>query len=143
MYNHDTNQLLGREQSGTMTVTFDEIGARYECPFDAADPDHQRVAAKVKRGDVDGSSFWFYIETETPRTENDVTIYEVTKVRVKEMGPVTFPAYEATTAETRDAHIARRKEAIEAKRKAASQAEADQRSRQLWMMENLGIPTSN
>jgi uncharacterized protein len=100
LFNHDSNNLLARVSSGTLTLSVDETGLRYDIPVDENDPDHLRVVAKIERGDLNGSSFSFiprpsgivYAETE------DADIRELHKLNVYDVGPVTFPAYESTTA---------------------------------------------
>lgn len=103
-YNHDMNQLLGRTKAGTLQLTITERGLEYETVINRDDPIAMGVHAKVKRGDVDGSSFWFYIESETRKEEEDKVIYEINKVRLREVGPVAMPAYTATTSEVRSQH---------------------------------------
>lgn len=109
-FNHDANQVLGRRRfaaDDSMKLTVDEVGLRYEIGFDESDPDHVKVFSKVRSGKVSGSSFMFIPTAETYRSETDPTtqkridIVEVTEVRLFEVGPVVFPAYEATTSELR------------------------------------------
>lgn len=120
-FNHDMSALLGRTKSGTLRLSVDEYGLRYEVDINPDDVQAMSTLAKIRRGDVDGSSFWFYIEDEE-RVEDDETgdsVYEIRKVRVVEVGPVSVPAYQATTAEQRSAHIEARRQqlaAIEAQR---------------------------
>ena len=56
-YNHDYAAILGRRSAGTVVLTKDNIGLRYEVRGSATDPDVARVAAKVRAGSVVGSSF--------------------------------------------------------------------------------------
>ncbi len=103
LFNHDSSQLLGRVSSGTLMLSVTSDGLAYEIPSDPSDPDHQRVAAKIDRGDVTGSSFAF-IARETSWTElktdagDWIYIREVKDVDLFDVGPVTWPAYEGTTA---------------------------------------------
>lgn len=109
-FNHDANQVLGRRRfssDDSLKLTVDEVGLRYEIGFDESDPDHQKVFSKVRSGKVSGSSFMFIPTAETYRSETDsetkkrIDIVEVTEVRLFEVGPVVFPAYDATTSELR------------------------------------------
>ena len=102
MFNHDPNQLLGRTTAGTLGLTVDNVGLRYEVTL----PDTQAgrdVAASIDRGDVDGSSFWFKVPVDgyEKRTEDDKTVWELVRTEVIEVGPVVLPAYTATTSEAR------------------------------------------
>lgn len=101
LFNHDSNIVLGRSSSGTLELSVDEIGLFYSL----TPPDTQGARDLIKsleREDVDGSSFMF-IPTETVwREQDDLFIREILSVELFECGPVTFPAYEGTTAGTRE-----------------------------------------
>lgn len=107
LFNHDSNNLLGRVANGTMRVSKDARGGLYEIDFDEADPDHQRVARKLERGDLSGSSFSFYAKRITWGQEvidgKTVDVRLIEDIDLVDMGPVTFPAYESTTAGMRSA----------------------------------------
>jgi HK97 family phage prohead protease len=101
LFNHSADLLLGRTASGTMRLVVDGRGLRYEIDL----PDTQigrDVATSIERGDLSGSSFSFRIVKQTfsmssaPDAEDDIRLIE--DVDVYDVGPVTFPAYEATTA---------------------------------------------
>lgn len=100
LFNHSLDHLLATRDSGTLRLEEDEVGLRYEFDLDPSDPDHQRVIAKVKRGDLKGSSFAFRT---TPDTDEWTTgegdypmriVHDVAALR--DVGPVTAPAYGAT-----------------------------------------------
>lgn len=106
LFNHDPNCVLGRSASGTLRLKSDAKGLSYEI-----DPADTTVSADVRehlrRGDVNGSSFSFLItdqdwRTET-RNEKTLDIREIRGVKLFDVGPVTYPAYEGTTAGTRSA----------------------------------------
>lgn len=109
LFNHDPNQVLGRTSSGTMALDSTDEGLAYE--IEPADTNVYRdVSAHLERGDVSGSSFsfslrnkdgeggqrWFFDE------ERNIEVREVLAAKLFDVGPVTFPAYDATTAGTRD-----------------------------------------
>lgn len=103
LFNHDSNQLLGRVSSGTCRLSLDSTGLAYEIDADPNDPDSQRVAAKIDRGDVNGSSFGFIPRAvrwlEEKLDSGDwLYIREVVDVDLFDVGPVTWPAYSGTTA---------------------------------------------
>ena len=108
-FNHNPDVVLGRTVAGTLTLSVDAVGLRYAVtPPDSA----QNVVESVKRGDVDGSSFMF-VPTETTwrdeaHEERTITIREINRVELLEVGPVTFPAYEATSARSGDSGPERR-----------------------------------
>ncbi len=103
LVNHDPSQLLGRTASGTMRLKEDRRGLRFEidAPKTTAAKD---VVESIRRGDMTGSSFSFQVrgdEGDNWRTEGeDRVIRELLSVDVMDVGPVTFPAYPASVAET-------------------------------------------
>lgn len=101
LFNHDSGMVLGRLSAGTMSLGVDDKGLRYSLPIDPQDPDHQRVAAKLNRGDITGSSFGFRVTGEEWREDGDTTIRTITDLDLIEVSPVTFPAYTDTSANTR------------------------------------------
>lgn len=101
LFNHDPNQLLARVGAKTLRLSVDSIGLRYEiepgettCAKD--------VVAHLRRGDLYGSSFSFYVQAQTWKTVGDLDIREVNEAfPLFDVGPVTFPAYEGTSAGVR------------------------------------------
>lgn len=106
MFNHDTNELLGRTKNGTLILQDDEVGVAYRVLVNPDDPNAMSTHAKVARGDVDGSSVWFRC-IEDLWTYPDATNGLKRPLRVVvaaagiETGPVTFPAYEASESAAR------------------------------------------
>ncbi|QDV24397.1 HK97 family phage prohead protease [Aureliella helgolandensis] len=103
LYNHDAAAILGRVSAGTCRLSLTEEGLAYEIDADASDPDHQRVSAKLDRGDVTGSSFAFItrkVVWEEEKLDNGQWLYirNVHDLDLFDVGPVTWPAYEATAA---------------------------------------------
>ena len=105
-FNHDRNYLLGRTKSGTLEVREDPNGVFYEVQIPGAQWARD-LSASMARGDIDGSSFTFAVnpEDETVTKQADGTyLREIRKLAVvAELGPVTVPAYETTTANVRSA----------------------------------------
>lgn len=98
LFNHDPHQILGRTRSGTLSISSDDKGLRYEIePPDTHVAGH--VVEAVRREDVTGSSFAFLVTDEDWRMEDGVRVREIQGVQLFDVGPVTFPAYEATEAE--------------------------------------------
>lgn len=100
LFDHDSQNLLGRVASGTCMLSVDSVGLRFEVPVDMNDPDHQRVVAKIERGDLTGCSFAFANASSTwQETYVDgkrIDIRNITDLDLFDVGPVTYPAYEAT-----------------------------------------------
>ncbi|NIO42241.1 MAG: HK97 family phage prohead protease [Burkholderiales bacterium] len=107
LFNHDIDNVLGRRSAGTLRVHTDKIGLRYEVDLPASFLGEQ-IQESVNRGDLQGSSFTFL-----PFGENGATfdfregIRTLNDVDVLDVGPVTFPAYDATTVDARALSLAR------------------------------------
>lgn len=103
--NHDVNNLLGRVGNKTVRLSTDAKGLRYEIDV----PDTmcgKDCAAECARGDMAGSSFSFDVRPGGQRwieRADGVIVREITAVKLYDVGPVTFPAYGATTAGVRAA----------------------------------------
>lgn len=97
--NHDANALLGRTASGTLALTVDDVGLRYEIkPKDTRV--YRDTVADLRSGDMDGSSFSFVIRSKAGVTwshEGQMEVREVKDVLTYDVGPVTFPAYAGTS----------------------------------------------
>lgn len=102
LFNHDANHILGRTASGTMRLSVDDVGLRYEIDLPNT-PQAQAVAEAVARGDVSGSSFSFRVEKQTFERDakRNAEIRTIEQVELFDVGPVTFPAYQATTSAMR------------------------------------------
>lgn len=104
VFNHDSNFVLGRTKSGTLKLSVDATGLRYE--VDLPDTQQSRdIMTLIERGDVDGSSFKFVIDREGDKWEEDDegrVIRTISKfARLLDVGPVTFPAYPEASAAKR------------------------------------------
>jgi HK97 family phage prohead protease len=94
LWNHDANFPLAR-YPGTLTMSVDEIGLRYEFPVPNTTYGRD-LAANIEAGIVRGSSFSFQIAPggESWSIEEGRSIRTVTKIdSLIDVGPVTFPAY--------------------------------------------------
>jgi HK97 family phage prohead protease len=101
LFNHDPNCVLGRTTAGTCRLSIDAKGLRYEVDPPDTQLGHD-LAASLNRGDITGSSFSFSVTDQAwITTESGVDVREIRGVKLYDVGPVTFPAYEATTAGVR------------------------------------------
>ena len=131
LYNHRPDWILGRRSAGTLKLSVDEIGLRYEIE-PAETSIYKDVLEHVSRKDVTGSSFsWMnileekWVTFENPSDDIDEVREIYSFGEMVDLGPVTFPAYESSTsdarAEFRDAHDShdewRRSRAAEAMRR--------------------------
>ena len=144
LFNHDPDNLLGRVSAGTLELASDSVGLSYNIPIDLDDPDHQRVVAKIRRGDLTGSSFAFsnpmqnWIDTKN--ADGDViTVREITDLDLHDVSPCTNPAYESTAAGIRAAVVSEL-DLIEARSRCAAHRSAiDIRRADLARLDRLRI----
>lgn len=97
LFNHDENYILGRNKSGTLKLSEDETGLKVS--IDPPDTQYARdLAVSIERGDISQMSFAFQVqEEEWVRGEGkDLDIRKIKKVRLFDVSPVTFPAYDGT-----------------------------------------------
>lgn len=99
--NHDTNMVIGSTRAGTLRLTQDDRGLLAE--IDLPDTTYGRdLAVSVKRGDVSGMSFGFFVPKGGDSWNEDFTVRTLTEIALTEVSPVTgFPAYRQTTAAVR------------------------------------------
>lgn len=102
LIDHDTRLVLGRTKSGTLELRVDNTGLWGSILINEADVDAMNLYHRVQRGDVDQCSFGFNILEEKTDIREDGTIHwTILKVRLLEVSPVTFPAYEETSISAR------------------------------------------
>lgn len=107
LFNHDPNHLLGRTRSGTLRISEDSRGLRYEVDLPETQLG-QDLRVLLGRGDLSQNSFSFLTrlggrkETITQQNGVEVRDIEITDVDLFDISLVTYPAYpEATVDELR------------------------------------------
>ena len=127
VFNHDISGVLARTTSGTLKLSVDETGLRFE--FEAPDTTlGNDMLELVKRRDISKCSFKFVVETDEWRYADDNNKLEYDERTVKaiarlyDVSLVTYPAYKDTEASVRE-HLEQRK------REALAPAKVDTSSR--------------
>ena len=101
LFNHEPDHLLGRSTTGTLRLAEDDHGLRYEIDLPNTTLGRD-VAELLRRGDISGSSFGFRtISDEWSETDDGYPLRTLTAVALRDVGPVTFPAYSSTEASLR------------------------------------------
>ena len=107
---HDTAQVLGRQSSGTLTLTKDDTGIRMEL----APPDTtvgRDIIESVRRGDIKGMSFGFRTRkdrwTFSAQDSKEPDLRELLDIDLREVSIVAFPAYPDTSVAVRSLEQAR------------------------------------
>lgn len=124
LVNHDTSRIpLARSRrnngNSTMHLTVDQQGMGIRVTLDTENNAEARsLYSAVKRGDISGMSFMFYVDSEEwENLESDHPTRRIKSISsVVEVSAVTFPAYEATEI------YARSKEALDSARSAVETA---------------------
>lgn len=91
-FNHDPSRLLGRMSSGTLRLSQDEVGVKFEVDLPQSASDIREL---VQRGDLKGASFTFSVRAGGEKWDKNTR--ELTALDVYELGPVTLPAYPSTS----------------------------------------------
>ena len=117
LVNHDTTLVLGRNKANTLELKEDTHGLWGRVRINPNDSSAMDAYERVKRGDVDGCSIGFDIESErTEFLENGDVHWTIEKVNpLYEVSCCTFPAYKETNISAR---TKQRDEAIRREREA-------------------------
>lgn len=92
LYEHDYTNLLGRTTSGTLQLTEDATGLRFEL----TPPDTQLgrdVLTLVERGDIDGMSFGFRAIKDQWDIGQEPYVRTVLEAELREITITSLPAY--------------------------------------------------
>ena len=100
LVNHNADLVLGRSTAGTLRVEDIDEGLRYEVQLPDTSYAHDLLAS-VKRGDINGASFRFRAIKDEFRRVDGMIVRTITKATIREMGPVTYPAYASSSVEAR------------------------------------------
>lgn len=103
--NHNDDWVLGRTKAGTLRLSSDAEGLRYE--YDDPGTTYSRdLLISIERGDIDQSSFGFSVREGGDTIERQERGGQIVRVRTLKKGgaetlfdvsPVTYPAYHDTS----------------------------------------------
>lgn len=131
LFNHDSNFVLGRSKAGTLKLSTDPVGLRYEIDAPTTQTIRDLVIAPMKRGDIDQSSFGFSVARggeEWDEDDEGVIVRTITKVqRLYDVSPVTYPAYPDASAATRNFEAFMKEHGQEGLQRALNQKAARER----------------
>jgi HK97 family phage prohead protease len=105
LFNHDANIVLGRVKSGTLQLREDDTGLLIRAYPPNTQLVQDMVLTPMRRGDVSQMSFMFQTMRQEwiEDLEKKEFIRELVEVRLFDVSPVTFPAYEGTDVAVRSA----------------------------------------
>lgn len=105
LWQHNTDQPLGRTKAGTLRVWETETGVAFELEPPETQVGRDAVTS-IRRGDVDQMSFGFMVPIEGDtwgRLEDGTPLRRVHNAELYEISPVTWAAYPQTAVGLRDA----------------------------------------
>ena len=99
-YNH--TDTLARQKDGSLKVGEDDVGLHFEIQLNMRITSDRDLYEKIDIGRVNGASFGFaMLDWEWSHTAQDFPLLRQKAVELFDVGPVDFPAYSDTDAETR------------------------------------------
>jgi HK97 family phage prohead protease len=105
LFNHDPNFVLGRNIASTLRLMEDERGLAIEVDAPDSQTIRDLVLGPIARGDISQMSFGFAVVQDGQDWAEDgdgMMIRTLSKVRLFDVSPVTFPAYTATDVAVRE-----------------------------------------
>jgi HK97 family phage prohead protease len=102
LWNHDPNYVLGRKSARTLRLEEDEKGLLTRI-FPPSTQWARDLMTSIERGDVSQMSFGFNTIKDRwlPAGEDGLPVRELLEVRLLDVSPVTFPAYQQTEVHVR------------------------------------------
>lgn len=97
LINHDWNKVIGRTKAGTLSLSEDNKGLKFE--LELPDTSYARdLVASMERGDIDQCSFGFLVTGEEWDYNQEPVLRTITDVDLFEISVVSIPAYDDTEA---------------------------------------------
>lgn len=96
LWNHNDDYVLGRNKSGTLSLSEDAHGLK----IDILPPDAQwarDLMVSIERGDIDKMSFGFRTVSDRWEMKDEDEVRTLEEVKLYDVSAVTFPAYQDTT----------------------------------------------
>ena len=97
LVNHDANLILARTTNGTLRLSVDEKGLRYEADMPNTSTARDLMEL-LKNGTISQSSFAFTVEEDSWEVKDGMNIRTIDKVsQLYDVSSVTYPAYNAAS----------------------------------------------
>lgn len=99
LFNHDQNIVLGRTGNDTLKLSVTKEGLAFELTPPDTQLVRDMVLTPIERGDVDQSSFGFFVGEDSWDEDADTGAMTRTIIKIErlmDVSPVTFPAYADT-----------------------------------------------
>lgn len=95
LFNHDWNNVLGRTKSGTLRLSEDDRGLKFEVELPNTSLARD-LAESMARGDINQCSFGFFATEETWDYSVEPVLRTIHEVELFEISVVSIPAYDDT-----------------------------------------------
>ena len=97
LVNHDANLILARTTNGTLRLSVDEKGLRYEADMPNTSTARDLMEL-LKNGTISQSSFAFTVEEDSWEVKDGMNIRTIDKVsQLYDVSSVTYPAYNSAS----------------------------------------------
>lgn len=93
---HNREKIIGRRSAGTMRISKDTVGLTFEIDVPETSVGND-ILTSVRRGDYTGMSFSFYDSLYQWSRKDGQPAGTVVDMKIREISPVSFPAYEGTS----------------------------------------------
>lgn len=104
LIDHDKSRVLGRNRAGTLRLSQDETGLRFE--IDPPNTSYARdIMTSIQRGDVSQMSFSFRTISDNWSMIDGQEVRTLEKVKVLDVSVVTYPAYTDTSVAVRSLEL--------------------------------------
>ena len=123
LFNHDPSQILGRRDSGTLRLSTDQQGLRFEVDLPPTQTGDM-VRSLVQRGDLREMSFGFIVQDDSWTNTDGQRVRHLTKVSLKDVSVVTEAQYPETSVSLRNQSMNNQQELYSELRNLTSQAHA-------------------
>lgn len=101
LYNHNSDHVLGNTRSSTLDLSITKDGLKF-CVDLPNTTKAKEVHELVKRGDINGMSFGFSVESDFWNMTQEPVTRTITKIKeLVEISVVPFPAYDSTEVDAR------------------------------------------
>ncbi|MGD6964525.1 HK97 family phage prohead protease [Fictibacillus phosphorivorans] len=104
LFNHNWDKVLGRTKSGTLLLTEDERGLKFEVELPNTTSGNDLVIS-MDRGDINQCSFGFYATEELWDYSVEPALRTITEAELYEISVVSIPAYEDTEVSLRSIEL--------------------------------------
>lgn len=96
LFDHDTSKILGSTRSGSLKLSTDKTGLKFDLKPNTNLSYTQDVVELVRSGDLAGCSFGFTVNDDEWTTKNGKDYREILDVSLFEVTLTGFPAYESS-----------------------------------------------